>query len=54
MVGSDVKEHEGSGKKNEIHRDIGWQLTRTLKTSPSGRKPSSRLPLIARSLAPGP
>lgn len=39
-VGGDIKGQEKTKKKNEIHRDIGWQLTRTLKTSPSGRKSS--------------
>lgn len=47
--GCDVKEQEETEKKNEIHRDIGWQLTRTLKTSSSDRKPN-RILLIARRL----
>lgn len=47
--GCNVKGQEETEKKNEIHRDIGWQLTRTLKTSPSDRKPN-RILLIARRL----
>lgn len=48
----DVKGQEESEKKNEIHCDIGWQLTRTSKTSPPGRKSSSHFTYYLPSFTP--